>query len=82
MKELQVQLLTETVRKNIWCGNQASIRFDVWSNYAASSDVLRTYLCNDGSGYVRGFYDGDGTFYVKRYHLRDEEWMEEENHHA
>jgi hypothetical protein len=74
--EKQTKLLIETIGKNGWCGTDLSIRLDVWSNFTQSPDVLRNYLCKDGSGYVRGYYDGAGTFYVMKFHLRDEEWRE------
>lgn len=73
--EKQTSLLMETIGKNAWA-NVADIHLDVWSNFHASQDVLRNYLCKDGSGYIRGYYDGAGTFYVKRFHLRDEEWTD------
>lgn len=76
MHEQQRELLNATIQKNAWCGDRVEIRVDVWSNFRYSPDLLRNYLCRDGSGYVRGYYDGAGTFYIKRFHLRDEEWME------
>jgi hypothetical protein len=75
INEMQTMLLIETIRKNAW-SSAADVRVDVWSNFHKSPDVLRNYLCKDGSGYIRGFYDGANTFYVKRFHLRDEEWTE------
>lgn len=76
MNEQQVKLVRETIQKNTWCGDDLSIHLDVWSNFPDSQDLLRTYLCNDGSGYIRGYFDGVGTFYVNKFHLRDEEWTE------
>lgn len=75
INEKQTHLLIETIGKNAWA-NDASVRVDVWANFHASPDVLRNYLCKDGSGYIRGYYDGAGIFYVKRFHLRDEEWAD------
>lgn len=77
MNEQQRVLLKDTIQKNGWCGDGVEIRLEVWSNFRDSADLLRNYLCRDGSGYIRGYYDGAGTFYIKRYHLRDEEWSEE-----
>jgi hypothetical protein len=74
--EKQTKLLIETIGKNGWCGTDLSIRVKAWSTFPESPDVLRNYLCKDGSGYIRGYYDGAGTFYVMRFHLRDEEWRE------
>ena len=76
MDEKQTKLLIETIGKNGWCSTDSSIRLDVWSNFTQSPDVLRNYLCKDGSGYIRGYCDGAGTFYVMKFHLRDEEWRE------
>ncbi len=76
MDEKQTWLVAETISKNEWCGADLEIRLDVWSNFHQSPDVLRTYLCKDGSGYIRGYYDGAGTFFVQRFHLRDEVWTE------
>lgn len=76
LNEEQTRLLIETIRKNEWCPADLSVRVDQWSNFRQSPDVLRNYLCKDGSGYVRGYYDGQGTFYVMRFHLRDEEWTD------
>ncbi|MCL5952366.1 MAG: hypothetical protein M1132_11700 [Chloroflexi bacterium] len=76
MNEQQRDLLRETIQKNDWFGGDLNIRLDVWSNFHESPDSLRNYLCRDGSGYIRGYYDGAGTLYIKRYHLRDEEWTE------
>jgi hypothetical protein len=76
LNDKQTQLLIETIGKNGWCSADSSLRLDVWSNFLESPDVLRNYLCKDGSGYIRGYYDGAGTFYVMRFHLRDEEWRE------
>ena len=73
--EKQTKLLIETIGKNAW-SNATDVRVDVWSNFHESPDVLRNYLCKDGSGYIRGYYDGAGVFYVKRFHLRDEEWSD------
>ncbi len=75
INEKQTKLLIETIGKNGWSG-AADVRVDAWSNFCESPDVLRNYLCKDGSGYIRGYYDGAGTFYVKRFHLRDEEWTD------
>lgn len=72
----QTQLLIETIGKNGWSSANQTIRVDVWSNFHESPDVLRNYLCKDGSGYIRGYYDGLGIFYVMRFHLRDEEWAD------
>lgn len=77
MNEQQRELLYDTIQKNGWCGDTVGIRLEVWANFRDSPDLLRNYLCRDGSGYIRGYYDGAGTFYIKRYHLRDEEWLEE-----
>jgi hypothetical protein len=75
MNEKQTKLLIDTIGKNDW-STATDLRFDVWSNFHESPDVLRNYLCKDGSGYIRGFYDGSKTFYVKKFHLRDEEWAD------
>lgn len=75
INEKQTKLLIDTIGKNDW-SSAADLRVDVWSNFRESQDVLRNYLCKDGSGYIRGFYDGLNTFYVKRFHLRDEEWAD------
>ncbi len=75
INETQTKLLIETIGKNAW-SSSADVRVDVWSNFHESPDVLRNYLCKDGSGYIRGYYDGVNTFFVKRLHLRDEEWTE------
>ncbi len=72
----QTQLLMDAIGKNEWCPAHSDVRLDVWSNFHQSPDVLRNYLCKDRSGYVRGYYDGQGTFYVMRFHLRDEEWTD------
>ena len=74
INEKQTKLLLETIGKYAWSG--ADVRVDVWSNFHESPDVLRNYLCKDDSGYIRGYYDGLGTFYVKRFHLRDDEWTD------
>lgn len=76
MNEKQTRLVAETISKNGWCGATLDIRLDVWSNFHQSPEVLRNYLCKDGSGYIRGYYDGQGTFYVMRFHLRDAEWTD------
>lgn len=76
LTEAQCKLLSETLRKNEWASSDQAILFVTWANYHASPEVLRNYLCKDGSGYIRGYYDRTGTFYVKRYHLRDEEWAD------
>ena len=70
-------LVIGAISKNEWCGTNEDIRLAMWSEFPGSPDVLRNYLCRDGSGYVRGYYDGEGTFYVERFHLRDEMWTEE-----
>lgn len=75
ISETQTKLLIETIGKNDW-SSAVDLHVDVWSNFHDTQDVLRNYLCNDGSGYIRGFYDGKNTFYVKRFHLRDEEWAD------
>jgi len=76
MNEKQIDLLTETIRKNGWCLPTQDVRVEVWSKFDQAPDLLKNYLCKDGSGYVRGYYDGVGIFYVMRYHLRDEEWRD------
>ena len=76
MNEKQTKLLTETIEKNEWFTSTPNIRLDVWSNFHKSQAVLQNYLCKDGSGFIRGYYDGAGTLFVMRYHLRDEEWRE------
>jgi hypothetical protein len=73
--EKQTKLLIETIGKNAWFDANPDLRVDAWSNFHQSPDLLRNYLCKDGSGYIRGYYDG-GTFYIKRFHLRDEEWTD------
>jgi hypothetical protein len=78
MDEKQIKLLTETIKKNAWFQVDPGLRLDVWSNLPQSPVVLRNYLCKDGSGFIRGWYDGAGVFYVMRFHLRDEEWREAE----
>ena len=75
INENQTQLLIDTIAKNAWSVS-AKLRVDAWSNFHESPDVLRNYLCHDGSGYIRGYYDGKDVFYVKRFHLRDEEWVD------
>jgi len=75
INQKQTELLMETIGKNTWFDANPSIRMDVWSNFRQSPDALRNYLCKDGSGYIRGYYDGN-TFYVKRFHLRDAEWTD------
>jgi hypothetical protein len=72
----QTELLIETIGKNAWFDSNPNVHVVVWSNVQPSMDVLRNYLCKDGSGYIRGYYDGAGTFYVKRFHLRDEVWTD------
>ena len=79
INEKQTELLIETMGKNAWFDTNPSVRFVVWSNIQPPLDVLRNYLCKDGSGYIRGYYDGAGTFYVKRFHLRDEEWKDQQS---
>jgi hypothetical protein len=76
MNEKQTKLLTETIQENDWVGAASNIQLDVWSHFHKSAAVLKNYLCKDGSGFIRGYYDGAGTFYVMRYHLRDEEWRD------
>jgi|WetSurMetagenome_2_1015567.scaffolds.fasta_scaffold1614356_1 hypothetical protein len=76
LNEAQTQLLMETIRKNEWANAGQTIQFKTWANFSLSPDFLRNYLCQDGSGYIRGYYDGTGTFYLKRFHLRDEEWTD------
>lgn len=76
MNDQQLKLVIETVGKNAWWRGAPRTRVDVWSNFHESPDFLRNYLCKDGSGYIRGYYDGAGTFYVKKFHLRDEEWAD------
>ncbi len=78
INEKQIKLLIETIGKNAWGSADLGVRVVAWSNFQQSPDVLRNYLCKDGSGYIRGYYDG-GTFYVKRFHLRDEEWTDSES---
>ncbi|MBI5305721.1 MAG: hypothetical protein HY868_26570 [Chloroflexi bacterium] len=76
MNEKQTWLVIEAISKNEWCGTNRDIRLDLWSNFRGSPDVLRNYLCKDRSGYIRGYYDEAGIFYVMRFHLRDDEWTE------
>ena len=76
LSEKQTGLLLETIGKQTWFDANPDIRIDAWSSLQPPLDVLRNYLCQDGSGYIRGYYDGAGTFYVKRFHLRDEEWTD------
>lgn len=76
MNEIQKQLVIDTIRKNGWWSADPGIHVEVWSNFRQSPDLLRNYLCKDGSGYVRGYYDGAGTLYVKKFHFRDEEWTD------
>ena len=76
LNDKQMQLLIETIRKNEWGHMEPDVHLDVWSNFQQSPDLLRNYLCKDGSGYIRGFYNSQGTFYVMRFHLRDEEWSD------
>ena len=66
LNDKQTQLLIETIGKNGWCSADPGVRLDMWSNFPKSPDVLRNYLCKDGSGYIRGYYDGG------RYFLCDE----------
>ena len=75
MNEKQTELLIDTIGKNAWFDPNRSVRVAAWSKFHQSPDVLRNYLCKDGSGYIRGYYDGI-TLYVKRFHLRDEEWID------
>ncbi len=75
MNEKQVKLLMDTIVKNDWCGADKDIQLEVWSNLT-SPQVPKTYLLNDRSGYIRGYYDGKGIFYAMRFHIRDEEWVE------
>jgi hypothetical protein len=72
----QVKLIIETVGKNGWWSADPDIHVDTWSHFDQSPDLLRNYLCRDGSGYIRGYYDGAGTLYIKKFHLRDEEWTD------
>ncbi len=76
LNDKQTKLLIETIAKNEWCRANPDVHLDVWSNFHESPDLLKNYLCKDGSGFVRGFYNGQGTFYVMRFHLRDEEWTD------
>lgn len=76
LNKQQTELLMETIEKNAWFDINPSIHMVVWSNFNPPLDALRNYLCKDGSGYIRGYYDGADTFYVKRFHLRDEEWTD------
>ena len=76
INEKQTKLLIETIGKNAWFNAPAGVGVDAWTNFHQSPDVLRNYLCKDGSGYIRGYYDGAGTLYVKKFHLRDEEWTD------
>lgn len=76
LNQKQMQLLIETIGKNDWSSAEQGIRIDAWSNFHQSPEVLRNYLCKDGSGYIRGYFDELGTFYVMRFHLRDEEWTD------
>ena len=76
MNEKQTTLVKQAIEKNTWWDGDPDIRLDVWSNFHQSPDSLRNYLCKDGSGYIRGYYDGAGILYVKRYHLHDEEWTD------
>lgn len=74
ISENQIKLLTETIEKNAWGSTHLGLRVVAWSSLLQSSDVLRNYLCKDGSGYIHGYYDGAGTFYIKQFQLRDETW--------
>ncbi len=76
INEKQTKLLIETIGRNAWFSGDPGVRVDVWSNFHESPDSLRNYLCKDGSGYIRGYYDGTGILYVKKFHLRDEEWSD------
>lgn len=76
LNEAQTKLLLETIRKNEWASADQTIQLVSWANFSQPPDFLRNYLCKDGSGYIRGYYNGTGTFYVKRFHLRDEEWTD------
>lgn len=76
LDEKQTKLLVETIGQNDWCEAGTRLKVDVWSNRHESAGAVRTFLCEDGSGYVRGLYDGQGTFYVMRFHLRDEMWTD------
>jgi hypothetical protein len=76
LNDKQTKLLIETIGKNEWCLADPDVRLDVWSNFQQAPGLLKNYLCKDGSGYIRGFYNGQGTFYVMRFHLRDEEWTD------
>lgn len=78
INEKQKELLIETIGKNAWFDANPGVRVDTWGNFHQSPDMLRNYLCQDGSGYIRGYFDG-GTLYVKRFHLRDEEWTDSQS---
>lgn len=78
LDEQQTLLLIETIGKNVWFEANPGIQVAAWSNFHESPDLLCTYLCKDGSGYIRGYYDG-GTLYVKRFHLRDEAWTDSQS---
>lgn len=76
LTEAHTKLLLETIRKNEWARAEQTLALQTWVNFHQSPEVLRNYLCKDGSGYIRGYYDGSGTFYIQRFHLRDEEWAD------
>jgi hypothetical protein len=76
LNEGQIKLLTETVQKNGWASADQFIQFETWTNFSQTPNLLRNYLCKDGSGFIRGYYDEVGIFYIKRFHLRDEEWTD------
>jgi len=82
MDAKQLWLVIETARKNAWWSEHPSVRIDTWSNFHQSPNLLRNYLCKDGSGYIRGYYDGAGTLFVKQFHLRDEEWADPQSSQA
>lgn len=74
MTEKQTWSVIQAISKNGWCAPHQDIRLEMWSNFRGASELLRNYLCKDGSGYIRGYFDGANTFYVMKFHLRDEEW--------
>ena len=74
MTDKQTWLVIQAISKNGWCTPDQDIRLEMWANFRGASELVRNYLCKDGSGYIRDYYDGASTFYVMKYHLRDEEW--------
>ncbi len=76
LSEAQTKLLVDTIRKNEWVSKEQAFSLLTWADFHQSPEVLRNYLCKDASGYIRGYYDGAGIFYVKRFHLRDQEWTD------